>query len=198
MRVGIFGGTFDPPHLGHSILAAEARYYLAIDKLIWVLTPLPPHKLNEKITPLENRLALVKAAVRFDPSFELSSVEIDRPGPHFAVDTVRLLKNQYPDSEIFYIIGGDSLHDLPTWHAPKELVAECDAFGVMRRLDDQINIELLDSILPGLSAKVRFLDIPLIEISASMIRQRISEKRPFRYFVLPDVYQVILERGLYR
>src|SRR5690349_15629428 len=106
MRIGIFGGTFDPPHLGHLILAEEAQYRLRIDHLLWVLTADPPHKQGQPITRLEDRLALVHAAIDDNPAFELSRVDLDRPGPHFALDTVRIIGREHPEAELFYLIGG--------------------------------------------------------------------------------------------
>ena len=114
-RLGVFGGTFDPPHLGHLILAAEACSKLELERLLWVLTPDPPHKLDRKITPLEHRLAMVTLAIQDTPAFELSRVEIDRPGPHYMVDTLGLLMKAHPSAELVLLIGGDSLSDLPTW-----------------------------------------------------------------------------------
>jgi nicotinate-nucleotide adenylyltransferase len=175
MRIGIFGGTFDPPHLGHLILAAEAHYQMALDRLLWILTPIPPHKLGNYITETDIREELVQAAIQGNPNFEYSRVDLDRPGPHYAVDTVRLLRKDFMGAEMVYLIGGDSLHDLPTWHHPKELVDEVDIFGVMRRPGDEIDLTHLDEVLPGLSVKIKFIEAPLLEISASQIRQRIKE-----------------------
>ena len=116
MRVGIFGGTFDPPHVGHLILAEECRTQLRLDRLLWVVTNQPPHKLDQTLSPVEKRVEMVQLSIAGNSHFELSRVDIDRPGPHYAVDTVRLLQEQLPEAELFYLMGGDSLHDLPTWH----------------------------------------------------------------------------------
>lgn len=198
MRIGIFGGTFDPPHIGHLILAAEALDQLQLDQLLWVLTPYPPHKRGQQISALEERLPLLQAAVKPDPSFELSRIDIDRPPPHYAVDTVELLRARHPQAMLIYLMGGDSLHDLREWHEPRRFVQACDEIGVMRRVGDEVNLRLLEAQLPGLSAKVRFIDAPLVEISATDIRQRVAEGRPFRYLVPPGVYWLIVSAGLYR
>lgn len=198
MRVGIFGGTFDPPHVGHLILASEAYQLLGLSRLLWVLTPNPPHKRGLPVSPAGQRLELVQAAIAGDPIFELSRVDIDRQPPHYSVDTVRILRGQFPGAELFYLIGGDSLRDLPTWHAPQELVDEVDGFGVMRRPGDQVDLESLEAVLPGLTAKVHFFDAPLLEISASEIRERIRDGLPYRYYLYPPVYQLILEKGYYQ
>lgn len=197
-RIGIFGGTFDPPHLGHLILACEAHHQLELSRLLWVLTPSPPHKRDQPITAVEHRLNMVRLAIAGNPAFELSRVELDRPGPHYSVDTVRLLRAQRPDAEWIYLMGGDSLADLPRWHRPDELLREVDELGVMRRPDDRIDLQALEAALPGLSRKVRFVEAPLLEIAARQLRQRIAEGRPFRYYVPPVVYQYIQDHGLYR
>jgi nicotinate-nucleotide adenylyltransferase len=198
MRIGIFGGTFDPPHLGHLILGAEAHDQLQLDRLLWVLTPDPPHKQDQVISTLAQRIALVQSAIDDNPIFELSDIDIDRPGPHFAVDTVSILRNREPDAELYYLIGGDSLHDLPAWNTPQELVRTVTAFGVMRRPGDEVDLSALDATLPGLSKKVRFVDAPLLEISSSQIRQRIQTGRPYRYYLPEKVYRLIEERRYYR
>jgi nicotinate-nucleotide adenylyltransferase len=198
MKLGVFGGTFDPPHLGHQILAAEALHQLGLEQVLWVLTSNPPHKQERLILPLSIRLELLEAAVSDNPGFEISRVDIDRPAPHYALDTVRLLKQAYPGHQIVYLMGGDSLRDLPNWHKPQDFVAESDHLGVMRRPEDAIDLQTLEARIPGVSAKVTFIDAPQIEISASFIRRRIAESGPFRYYLPQTVYQIIEAKGLYR
>lgn len=198
MRLGIFGGTFDPPHIAHLILAEEAKHQLLLDRVLWVLTPHSPHKQCNVISPVNHRLDMVQAAIEGNSAFELSRVEIDRPAPHFAVDTVTLLGKMYPDSTLFYLMGGDSLQDLPSWHRPLEFIQRCYALGVMRRPGFCIDIRLLDSQLPGIIKKVQYFDAPLLEISASQIRHRVARREPFRYYLIPSVNQIILKRGLYQ
>jgi nicotinate-nucleotide adenylyltransferase len=198
-RIGIFGGTFDPPHLGHLILAAEAQYSLGLDQLLFVLTPDPPHKLDRRITPAADRLAMLEAVLADTPSFALSSVEIDRPGPHYAVDTVRLIREEYPEEILVYLMGGDSLSELPlNWHAPEQFVSACDELGVMRRPSDEVDLGFLENQLPGISAKVKFVDAPLLDIASRQIRRRAREGRPYRYYLPEKVCAVIRERGIYK
>jgi nicotinate-nucleotide adenylyltransferase len=197
--IGIFGGTFDPPHLRHLILADEARSQLQLDQVLWVLTPDPPHKTGQSITPLEHRLAMLQLAIQgVTPAFYLSKVDIDRRGPHYALDTLRLLAEQYPQAELVYLMGGDSLHDLPSWHRPAEVIANLASIGVMRRPGDSIDLTALEKVLPGLTAKVRFVDAPLLEISAREIRARAARGGPYRYYLPPPVYEYIQEHQLYR
>jgi len=197
MRVGVFGGTFDPPHLGHLILAAEASSQMKLDKLLWVLTPDPPHKRDQHLTPIEIRFELVKLSLMDDPTFEMCRVDLDRPGPHYTLDTVKLIKQEYPGADVFYLIGGDSLHDYPNWHKASELLDELNGLGVMRRPGDQVDISLLESQISGISQKIHFIEAPLLEIASHQIRRRIRQGRPFRYYVLPVVYRKILEAGYY-
>ena len=196
--IGIFGGTFDPPHLGHLILAAEARAQLGLERLLWVLTPDPPHKQDQSIAQLQHRLEMVKLAIANDPQFEISSVEMTRPGPHYALDTVHILAEQNPEVNLAYLMGGDSLNDLPHWHRPADFVSACHLIGVMRRPGDTVELATLEKSLPGLRSKVRFVEAPLLNIAAREIRKRIAEGRPFRYFLPERVFEYINEHGLYR
>jgi nicotinate-nucleotide adenylyltransferase len=198
MRIGLFGGTFDPPHLGHLILASEAKSQLDLERLLFILTPCPPHKLGQVITPVSQRLELLQAAIADDPAFSLSRVDLDRPPPHYAADTVLLLKQVEPQAELIYLIGGDALHDLPTWYEPGRLLAACDGLGVMRRPGDAVDLDSLEEEIPGLKQKVRFIEAPLLEISSSEIRQRLADGRPVRYFLPPAVYRLIIERNYYQ
>ncbi len=198
MRIGVFGGTFDPPHLGHMILASEACDQLNLDKVLWVLTASPPHKRIQVISPVEVRLELLQTALSKADEFEISRVDMDRPGPHYALDTVRLLKEQYTDDEIIYLMGGDSLRDLPIWYESEKFVEECSELGVMRRPGDEINVEIVKNSNPDIAKKIRFVEAPLLEISSREIRERISSGRIFRYYLLEDVYKLIQKKRYYR
>ena len=197
-KLGLFGGTFDPPHLGHLILAAEAQHQLALDRVLWVLTPEPPHKSGLLISPWQTRMQLLEAAIGSEPGFSISRVEIDRPPPHYAFETVRLVKGEFPDDELVYLMGGDELRDLASWKQPADFLAACDAIGVMRRPADAVDLLVLERKFPGVTEKIWFLAAPLIEISASEIRRRIGSGQPVRYFLPQLVYDLILEKKLYQ
>ncbi len=197
MRIGVFGGTFDPPHYAHLVLAAEAHDQLRLEKVLWVLTPQPPHKPYRVITDLPIRLKLLQAAIKGEAAFKLSRVDVDRPQPHYAVDTMRLLSEQFPDGELVYLIGADSLRDLPGWHRPADLVEACHEIGVMPRPGAQYDLSALGEIMPGLVEKLRFVDAPLLEISSSDIRQRVQQGRMYRYFVPEGVWRIVQDEGLY-
>jgi nicotinate-nucleotide adenylyltransferase len=196
-QIGLFGGTFDPPHLGHLILASEAYAQLELNRLLWILTPEPPHKQDQSVTSIEHRLAMVNLAIEDNPDFELSRVELDRPGPHYTLDTVELIAKQYPEADITPIIGGDSLRDLPTWHRPKELLQACHWVGVMHRPGEQENLEEVERSLPGISSKVHYVDAPLLEIASREIRNRITHGQTYRYYLPPLVYEYIEQNHLY-
>ena len=198
MRLGIFGGTFDPPHIGHQILAAEAYDQLNLDKVLWVLTPNPPHKNDQEITSLEARLKMVKASIAENERFELSRVEMDRHPPHYSVDTLSILAERYPSAELIYLVGSDSLIDLHTWHNPDEFVAACDGIGVMCRPGEELELRKLEEQTPGVSAKLLFIDAPLLEISSTEIRSRIVKGLTYRYYLPEVVYRFIEDDRLYR
>jgi nicotinate-nucleotide adenylyltransferase len=197
MRLGIFGGTFDPPHLGHLLFAEEARYDLELDQVLFVLTANPPHKTMRVISPLEYRLRLLKAAIKNNPNFVLSRIDIDRSPPHYAVDTVRLITKKRPNVELIYLMGGDSLVELPTWHDPQGFILACSELGVFKRPNFSINLPEIERKIPGIINKTKFITAPLLEISSSEIRTRIQHEQPFQYFIPRGVYELILKDNRY-
>ncbi len=196
-RIGIFGGTFDPPHMGHLILAAEALQQLKLHTVIFVLAADPPHKQDRDITPLAHRLAMLELALDGQLDFQISRVEIDRPGPHFALDSIKQLLREIPDSDLIYLIGGDSLRDLPTWKSPEEITKLVKTIGVMRRPSTELNLDELTNQIPALEKKLEFINTPLLEISSREIRQRIAKGGHFRNFLAPAVFNYILAEKLY-
>ncbi len=198
MRIGIFGGTFDPPHVGHLILAQEALTQLQLDQVLWVLTPYPPHKLGWKISPLDDRMSMVLLAISGNNTFSLSRVDMDRPPPHYAVDTVRILREKSKKDEFIYLMGADSLNDLPKWHEPGQFVAVCNGIGIMIRHGEAIDTTELGKMIPGLQEKIQFLKTPMIDISGSDIRRRVKEGGQIRYFVPDKVYRYIINHKMYQ
>jgi len=197
LRIGIFGGTFDPPHLGHLILAQEARYRLDLEQILFVLTPQPPHKQGAPITPVKMRLEMLTSALHDEPAFVLSRVDLDRQPPHYAADTVKLIRQGISGQTLVYLMGADSLRDLPNWHRPEEFVASCDVIGVMCRPDSGVDMSALEAILPGLTGKVMFIDAPLLEISSSDLRRRIASGEPYRFYLPEGVWKIIQSKRLY-
>jgi nicotinate-nucleotide adenylyltransferase len=198
MRIGILGGTFDPPHIGHQILAAEAMEQVNLDQVLWILTPFPPHKTNQNITPLVDRVRMVELAIDDNPCFILSSVDIERQPPHYAVDTMAILKSNSPNDDYYYLLGLDSLNDLPTWHRPVDFVDLCSKIVVMLRDREDLDISKLEAEIPGIRKKLCFLKAPLIEISGTEIRIRVEKGKQYRYFVPEKVYQYIFAKKIYQ
>lgn len=195
-RLGLFGGTFDPPHLGHLILAATCADALDLDVVWFVPAAQPPHKRNRHVSPVDQRLAMLDLALADNPQFAVSRLDVDRPGPHYSVDMVRLAQAQHPQAELTFLMGGDSLHDLPTWHAAAELLARCRV-AVLRRPGDGVDLAALERVLPGISERLVFVEGPSLTLSASGIAARVRAGRSIRYLV-PDTVRIYIEaHGLY-
>jgi len=141
---------------------------------------------------------MVIEAVRDCSAFELSRVDINRPSPHYAVDTMRLLMSHYPGSDLIYLMGGDSLSDLPLWKSCLEFLSYCHTIAVMHRLDDETDLEALEALIPGIAHKLQFIEAPLVDLAASQIRQRVRSGKPFRYFLPSGVYQLIQSKNVYQ
>jgi nicotinate-nucleotide adenylyltransferase len=196
-RVGILGGTFDPPHIGHLILAQHAIDALGLDQLLFVPAANPPHKQSDNKSPVEHRLAMLNLAIGDNPQFVMSRVDVDRPGPHYSVDMLRILTAEYPHSEMYFIMGGDSLRDLPTWYQPHEVIRLCK-ITVMQRPQSSISIDMHHTVLPELAARMTIIDAPLIDISSSSIVARSSAGFSIRYLVPDAVLVYIKAHQLYR
>ncbi len=195
--IGVLGGTFDPPHLGHLILAEFGRAALSLDEVLWVLTPTSPLKLDREISALEHRMAMVEAVVADHASFSLSRTDIDRQAPYFAIGTMEVLRKTYPKANLIYLMGSDSLNDLPKWNEPQRFVAACDALGVMMRPGADYDVAQLEEDIPGLREKVRFFAAPFVGISGQDIRQRVHAGQTIRYLVTDRVLAYINEHALY-
>jgi len=196
--VGILGGTFDPPHLGHLILAETARDALNLEQVVFVPAANPPHKGNGdvQVTPIEHRWQMVVAATANNPHFRLSTADMLRPGPHYTVDMLRIVQAEYPGAQLYFLLGGDSLRDLATWRDPAGIVAQA-RLAVMRRPGAVIDLTEMERQIPGISARVHFVDAPVIGISATAIRERVRAGQSIRYLVPADVERYIGEHGLY-
>lgn len=197
-KLGVFGGTFDPPHLGHMILAAEAADQLGLDTVFWMVAPVPPHKMTKHVTDFERRVEMVGWAIQGEPLFAVSVVENERPGPHYTSDTFDILRRLYPDDELFFLIGQDSLNDLYSWHEPDRMISLIDGLGVMARPGQRSDPQHLFARFPSLESKLVWIDTPLLEISATDIRRRVRSGRQYRNFLSDGVWARILEWGLYR
>lgn len=194
--MGVLGGTFDPPHYAHLVLAENARVQLQLDRVLFVPAGQPPHKPTEPITPAGHRAAMVQAAIAGNPHFLLSCVDLDRPGPHYTVDMLTIVREGYPEAELYFLMGGDSLVELPTWHDPHDIVREAH-LAVMQRPGWDADLETLEEEIPGLREQLLWLDAPYLEISGIDLRRRVREGLPIRYLVPPPVEDYVREHGLY-
>ena len=140
---------------------------------------------------------MVHLAIDDNPFFELSKVEIEREGPHYTIDTLHIIQRKNPNANIIYLMGGDSLHNLPSWYRPDDIISACYEIGVMRRPGDLIDLSELDQELPALRAKLRYVDAPLLEIASREIRRRAVKGFPIRYYLPDAVYRYIQENRLY-
>lgn len=196
--IGVFGGTFDPPHIGHCILAEEACHQLALDVVYWVPAGEPPHKPDWPISSIDERQKMVESITAHNPRFETSRIDIDRPGPHYAKDTLAFLHEAQPHANFIYLMGADSLRDLHLWKEPECFLKRTHAIGIMGRSQVEYDLKDLEMLIPGLSEKLRFFPAPIIDISGQIIRQRIKAELPFRYMLTAEVYNLILRSKLYR
>jgi nicotinate-nucleotide adenylyltransferase len=195
-RLGLLGGTFDPPHYGHLIAAQEALWQLDLARVLFLPARQNPLKQGEPATDAETRCAMVRCAIQDEPRFELSRLDVDRPGPSFTVDLLRAM--DAPERELFFLVGADILPELPRWHAPHEILKLATLVVVNRPGAPAPDPRLLEDRLPGASARVTVLNIPGVEISSSDLRARVSTGRPIRYLTPARVEQFIADQRLYR
>ncbi len=196
-RVGILGGTFNPPHLAHLICAQEAYTRLSLDRVIFMTAGQSPHKVDDEDDPgAAHRLELCRAAVSGDPRFDVSDVEVERAGPSYTVDTLRELHTRMPDSELFLIVGGDVAAGLPTWREPADVLSLATLAVARRRGTSRQEI---DNALAGLRGgeRAQFFEMPTIGISSTDIRRRVQCQEPITYLVPGPVASYIDEHRLY-
>lgn len=197
-RLGLLGGTFDPIHCGHLVAAAEAHHQLDLERVLFVPTGSPPHKPDSSVSLVEHRVRMVELALADHPHFELSRADVDRPGPSYTVKTLELLRREWgPGPTLFFIEGADSLADLLTWYQPQRLLELCQ-LAVVERPGVELDLEELDRRLPGLAAKVHWVQMPCLEISSSDLRARVRAGRSISCLVPPPVEAYIREHDLYR
>jgi nicotinate-nucleotide adenylyltransferase len=198
MRVGVLGGTFDPIHYGHLVIAEEARVCLELAKVIFVPARESPHKLQEPHSPDVHRLRMARLATASNPCFEVSEVDLARPGPSYTADTLTLLQEQLgPRAELYFLMGMDSLAGLLTWHRP-DLLVQRARLAVATRPGCRVDLQSLESALPGISARTHLLCPPELAISSHDLRCRVRKGLPIRYQLPESVEAYIREQGLYR
>ena len=197
MRIGVFGGAFNPPHLGHLVCAQEVLLQLGLERVLFVPVGQPPHREIGDDPGSEVRLEMVELAIAGDERFVLSRIEVDREGPSYTSDTLELLRAESPDDELFLILGGDQAAALPSWHEPEKVLERATVAAVERVGWSRSAIGIKLARLRG-ADRVRHVDMPVIQISSTGIRRRVREGRPIRYLVPPAVEEYIGSHELYR
>ena len=188
-RIGVFGGTFDPPHVGHLIVASEVFDALSLDRLLLVPSASPPHKYGKVAASAEQRVAMLEAAVGEDERFEVDDLELKREGPSYSVDTLREMRDRFPGAELFFVVGVDQLREFDTWRAPEEVARLARLVGITRHGEHPTEV-------PGVQVKA--VEVTRIDLSATDIRRRVREGKSIRYLVTEPVRELIERVGLYR
>lgn len=185
-RIGILGGTFDPPHNGHLLIANEVYDQLQLDEVWFLPNQEPPHKIKESIVSNEDRLEMLERAIGGEKHFKIETIELERPGPSYTFDTIKLLKERHPDGDFYFIIGADMVEYLPKWYKIDELIKLVQFVGVNRPLYS------LETNYP-----IQFIQIPEFNVSSSLIRKRLKEQKTTKYLLPELVMNYIKEKGLY-
>jgi nicotinate-nucleotide adenylyltransferase len=196
--VGVFGGTFDPVHVGHLIIAEILRYALKLDEVVLLPAGRPPHKPDQDVTDDHHRLTMLDLSLDGARHFSVSRIDIERAGFSYTADSLALLRQSYShDCELYFLMGQDSLRDFPNWYRP-DLIARQARLGVALRPGVEVSVEEIARSVPETRGRVELVSVPLIGISSRELRQQIRAGGPFRYQVLPAVADYIVAQRLYR
>jgi nicotinate-nucleotide adenylyltransferase len=201
-RMGLIGGTFDPIHYAHLAAAEEVHAALDLTEMVFIPAGQPPHKSEQKHTESLHRLAMVELAIASNPHFTLSRVEIDRQGPSYLVDTLRILHDQWgSDAELFFVIGWDSLKEFHTWYKARDILAQLTGLVAVMRPGYEQDIgynKELETRLPGITQCLMVVPAPQLAISSTDLRRRVAEGRPIKYQTPEAVERYIIEHSLYQ
>lgn len=198
MRIGVLGGSFDPIHVGHLLLAEQARSEFNLDKVIFMPAKLPPHKLEKTMTDVSDRYEMTRIAIKDNESFTISDLELKREGTSYTVDTITELKRIYPEAHIFFIAGADSIFQLETWMTFEELLKMVTFLGAIRPGYDPSDLyKKVEHLNLTYQADVRAVSFPMIDISSTIVRNLLLEGKSVRYLIKDEVLAYIEEKGLY-
>ena len=196
-RIGVFGGTFDPVHVGHLIVATELRHVLDLDQVLFVPAGRPPHTTSQEISDDEDRLAMLRLAIGGDPAFDLCTLDVDRGGLSYTADTLAMLGDDMgPNTELLFLMGQDSFRDLPLWDRPERIVRLAE-IGVALRPGTEVDPDLVFAGVPTARGRVHIVPVPLIDVSSRDLRRRVATGAPIAYQVPPAVEEYIRGRRLY-
>jgi nicotinate-nucleotide adenylyltransferase len=197
-RIGILGGTFDPPHIGHLWLAALAADSLALDRVVFMPAAQPPHKRRRGMSSITLRLLMTRLAIAANADFELSTLEVGRPGPSFTVDSVDELRKTHGDAQLYLVMAADSLSHIDSWREPDRLLSLIEWAVGPRPGSDLPSASALQTRFGAAARRIHLLEGPSLDVSATEVRRRVAAGRTIRYLVPQAVEELILERGLYR
>lgn len=198
-RLGVYGGTFDPIHMGHLIVAEMARYECGLHKVLFIPAKIPPHKDDAYITPPDYRFEMVSLAIESNPAFEISDMELKRKGISYTIDTLKILKEQYSNkNEIWMIIGADSFMEIEGWKDFGEITKICN-FAVYSRPNFTMDVlrAKAETMIKVSNVNIRFIKAPMIDISSTEIRTRLNQGKSIRYMVPDSVEKYIMDKELF-
>jgi nicotinate-nucleotide adenylyltransferase len=201
MRVGVFGGTFDPVHYGHLILAEQSREQARLDEVWFVPAARPPQKEAQAVTRFDQRVEMLALALAGNPAFRVQELENERPGPSYTADTLAELRARHPDAELFLLVGSDSLVDLPTWREPRRVIEQAGLLVVARPGSPVLPADELRARLglnPDVTLHFEVVRAPLVDISSRDLRARVARGRTIRYFLPRAVECYVADKRLYR
>lgn len=197
-KIGLMGGTFNPIHIAHLILAENAWHQYELDEVVFVPNHIPPHKRGAQIAPDADRLAMVSMAIEGIPYFSVSDMEMTREGYSYSSDTLLELRSGNPDCEYYFIMGGDSIEQLSTWHRPDIILANCIVLAAIREQSSDVEFDAqISALTEKYGADIRKLDIPRLDLSSSEIRKRVHDRMSVRFMVPQAVWEYMTEKGLY-
>jgi nicotinate-nucleotide adenylyltransferase len=200
MRIGVFGGTFDPVHVGHLILAEQCREQAGLDRVVFIPAARPPHKLDYNLTPFAQRVEMLALAIAGHAAFQVDEIEGGRAGPSYTADTLVQLKSRMSEAELFLVLGSDALRDLPQWHEPQHIVSACTLLVAARASWEMIGEQEMRSSLKlpaGAPLRLQMIHMPAIGIASRDLRRRTAEGRSLRFLVPRAVEVYIAEKKLY-
>jgi nicotinate-nucleotide adenylyltransferase len=196
MNIGIFGGTFDPPHIGHLVIADQALTTLGLDAVWFTPVGQPTHKNAAGVSPAAHRVAMTRLAIATHPAFRVCEADVDRPGPHYSLTLMQLLRERHPEHTWTFIIGEDSLEDLPKWHRPADLFALV-TLAVARRPGSAPDLSAIRAVVPDIASRVSWIDAPLLDLSSTELRNRLRANSSVRYLLPRAVAEYALLNALY-
>ncbi len=197
-RLGLLGGSFDPVHVGHLIVAEALAYRLKIDHVVFLPAANPPHKSGQALAPAEARLEMIRRSIAGESGFSVSQADLNRPGPSYSAEMIAEIRARVePQTELYFLMGMDSFRDFPAWYKP-EVIAELARLGVARRPGVDVSMIDIERQVPETRGRIEIVNVPLIDVSSSNIRDRVRTNRSFRFHVIPAVADYIEKHGLYR